>query len=204
MANKKRGVNTGKKVMVLQDILKITKGKSGGCYALMPYETVDRKGKAIFKIGMSTSSMNKRMDTYHTYFPEGVYYTAFLIDPPVRGQQTRTMSKVKLKTRTEKYLEIEKFIIDYVLKQPGTKRVFSTSRIRNANALGGETEWVYCDEDDIHKAFLTAQEKYGGKAHLFYLEGLNPETGELESINDNAKQKAQDNPIYTGKVIFRS
>ena len=204
MANKKKGVNTGKKVLVLRDVLKIAKTKSGGCYALMPYETVDRKGKAIFKIGMSTSSMNKRMDTYHTYFPEGVYYSAFLIDPPVQTLQTRTMKKIP-KTKTEKYLEIEKFIIDFVLKQPGTQRVFSTTRVRNANdALSGQTEWVYCNEEDIHKAFVAAQEKFGGKVHLFYLEGLNPETGAFESINDNAKEKAKGSPLYTGKVIFKS
>ena len=77
MPNRVRGVNTGRKIMVLRDILKITKEKSGGCYALMPYETIDNNGKAIFKIGMSTSSMNKRMDTYHTYFPEGVWYDRF-------------------------------------------------------------------------------------------------------------------------------
>ena len=38
MANKKKNVNTGKKVMILRDVLKVTKHNSGGCYALMPYE----------------------------------------------------------------------------------------------------------------------------------------------------------------------
>lgn len=202
MANKKKNVNTGKKVMILRDVLKVTKHNSGGCYALMPYESLDRKGKAIFKIGMSTSSMDKRMDTYHTYFPEGVYYTAFLIDPPVRNQQTRTMSKITKKK--SKYLEIEKYIIDYILKQPGTKRVYSTTRVRNVNEENlGETEWVYCNEKDIHEAFTSAQEKYFGKIHLFYLEGLDPETGEFSSINDKAKEKAKEQ-LYTGKVIFKN
>ena len=203
MPNRTRGVNTGRKVMVLRDIMKITKEKSGGCYALMPFESLDEKGKAIFKIGMSTSSMNKRMDTYHTYFPEGVYYESFLIDPPIRGQQTRTMTKIRKKK--EVYLEIEKYIIDHILRQAGTKRVHSTSRIRNANEnWEGETEWIYCKEENIHKAFTAAQKKYGGQMHLFYLDGLNPETGQLESINDKAKEKEDANPIYTGKVIFRS
>ena len=202
MPNRVRGVNTGRKILVLRDILKIAKEKSGGCYALMPYETIDNKGKAIFKIGMSTSSMNKRMDTYHTYFPEGVYYEAFLIDPPVRGQQTRTVSK--LKKKKEHYLEIEKFIIDYILRQAGTKRIHSTSRIRNVNEnWEGETEWIYCKEENIHKAFIAAEKKYGGKKYLFYLDGLNSETGQLESINDKAKEKEDANPIYTGKVMFK-
>ena len=202
MANGKKGINSGKKVIILRDILKITKEKSGGCYALMPYETIDDKGKAVFKIGMSASSMNKRMDIYHTYFPEGVFYDAFLIDPPVRGQQTRTMSK--LKKKREHYLEIEKFIIDYILRQAGTKRIHSTSRIRNMNEnWEGETEWIYCKEENIHKAFIAAEKKYSGKMHLFYLDGVNPETGQKESINDKAKDKEDANPIYTGKVMFK-
>ena len=159
----------------------------------MPYETIDNNGKAIFIIGMSTSSMNKRMDTYHTYFPEGVWYDAFLIDPPVRGQQTRTMSK--LKKKREHYLEIEKFIIDHILRQAGTKRVHSTTRIRNVNEnWEGETEWIYCKEENIHKAFIAAQKKYSGKMHLFH----------LDELNEKAREKENANPIYTGKVIFKA
>jgi hypothetical protein len=197
MANKKKGKNSGKKVVVLRDELNIT---GGGLYCLMPYETLDKKGKAIFKIGLAID-FDKRMDQYHTYFPLGVYYEAFLVNPKVKNIKTRTMTK--LETTTIKYKEIEKFIIDDIVAQKGSQRISSTTRIKHRNEdEEGATEWIYTDETTIHEAFLKAEKKYGGKTHLFYLDGLNPETGKLQTINDTAKERAKDNPLYTGKIIF--
>jgi len=203
MANKKKTYNTGRKIMVLRDQLGITNGSSGGCYALMPFSTLDRKGNAVFKVGMSTSSMEKRMDQYTTYFPLGVYYIAFLIDARVPNIRTRTMTQ--LKNKTQVYLEIEKFIIDYILKLPGTKRITSTGRIRELNEENrGASEWIYCNEVQIHQAFAEAQKKYGGKKYLFYLEGHDPITGQLTSINDEAREQERNKPLYTGKIIFKN
>jgi hypothetical protein len=197
MANKKKGKNTGKKVVVLRDELNIS---GGGLYCLMPYETLDNKGKAIFKIGLAVN-FDKRFEAYHTYFPMGVYYEAFLVNPPVREVKTRTMTK--LTTKTSKYLEIEKFIIDDIVAEKGSQRISSTTRIKNKNEdEEGMTEWVYTNEITIHEAFLKAEKKFGGKTHLFYLDGLNPETGKLQTINDTSKERAKDNPLYTGKIIF--
>jgi hypothetical protein len=94
----------------------------------MPYETLNVKGKAIFKIGLAIN-FDKRMDSYHTYFPMGVYYEAFLVNPPVREVKTRTMTK--LTTKTMKYLEIEKFIIDDIIKHKGSQIVSSTTRVKH-------------------------------------------------------------------------
>ena len=66
----------------------------------------------------------------------------------------------------------------------------------------GATEWIYTDEDTIHEAFSWAQKKYNGKVHLFYLEGVNPDTLKFESITDKAKEKENDKPLYTGKIMF--
>ncbi len=43
----------------------------------------------------------------------------------------------------------------------------------------GETEWIYTNEDIIHNVFLDAKAKFGGTTKLFYLEGLDPDTGNL-------------------------
>ena len=62
--------------------MKLDLRKKGGCYCFMPYETVDAKDNAIFKVGM-TKNFDARADQYHTYFPGGVYLVAFLADPPL-------------------------------------------------------------------------------------------------------------------------
>jgi hypothetical protein len=187
---------TGKKAVVLRDELNIT---GGGLYCIMPYETLDRKGNAIFKVGLALD-FNKRMEQYHTYFSNGVYYDAFLQNPPVRTIETRNKP---LQTKTKLYLEIEKFIIDDIVKNGG-KRIYSTTRIKNKNdKKEGSTEWIYTNEDTIHRAFLTAEKKYGGQSHLFYLDGLDPTTGKLTSINDDAKTKEKQTPLYVGKIIYK-
>lgn len=68
------------KMTIVEDVLNL-KGK-GGCYYLMPYESTDDSNKALFKIGMTTDFSN-RLKNYHTSFPEGVYFVAFLVDPPI-------------------------------------------------------------------------------------------------------------------------
>ena len=65
---------TGQRMSVMEMI--DLKGK-GGCYCFMPYESLDARKNAIFKIGM-TLDFDKRADQYHTYFPNGVYNVAFL------------------------------------------------------------------------------------------------------------------------------
>ena len=43
----------------------------GGVYCFYPFDLLDR-GKGVFKIGM-TSHYHGRINSYHTYFPMGMY-----------------------------------------------------------------------------------------------------------------------------------
>jgi len=193
---KKKKNLTGRKHTVLQDELNI---KGSGIYCLMPYEQLDKQKKAVFKVGMAVDSFRKRMEQFHTYFPLGVYYVAFLQNSPVRSMALRGKPG---QTKKMKYLEIEDFIMN-TIREKGGRVVRSTTRVKDANVEeGGVTEWVYSDEIVIHESFKEAEKKYGGKLHLFYLEGLNPDTMKLESINDIAKENKKKN-LYTGQIIYK-
>lgn len=188
--------NTGKKVSVIRDELKII---GGGIYCYLPFERLDRYKKAVFKIGLAID-FNKRMEQYLTYFPLGLYMIAFLENPPVPRP---TRSNKEVITKKSHYMKIEKFIFDAVEKKGG-KRIFSTSRVKNLNDKNqGETEWIYSNEDTVHKAFVEGKDKFGGKLKIYYLEGLDPETNKFSSINDVAKANEQHQPNYTGKIIYR-
>lgn len=186
-----------KKKTILRDELKIT---GSGLYCYMPFERLDKNKKAVFKIGLATNSLNQRLEQYHTYFPLGVYMVAFLENPPI---PKKLRSKEKETPTKQHYLAIEKFILNYI-DEHGGKRIFSTTRIKNKNHLGeGETEWEYTNEKIIHEAFSEAHKKFGGNLKLFYLEGLDPETNKLTSINDIARANESEKPNYAGKIIFR-
>lgn len=174
------------KYTVIRDDLKL---KGGGLYAFMPFEKLDANGRAVFKIGLALDLSN-RTEQYHTYFPLGVYMVAFLNEIPAR-KYLRSMKKDM--TTKELYLEIEKFIFNTVIKNGG-KRLHSTTRVKNQNnKMEGQTEWVYCSVDDIHKAFSEAQVKFGGDVNTFDLNGINATA--QQSINSQKKK-------YIGEIIY--
>jgi hypothetical protein len=172
--------NTGKKMSVITDELEL---KGGGMYCYLPYATLDKKKKAIFKIGIA-DNFEKRTEQYHTYFPEGVYMLAFLENPRI-PIKTRSKTETTIKSQ---YLKIEKFIMNY-LTVGGAIRVYSTTRIRNANEKNeGATEWFYTGERLIHEAFIEAEKKFGGNLKIFYLEGWDETNKKFTSINDEYKK----------------
>lgn len=184
--------NTGRKVTVVKDELNV---KGGGVYCFMPFSTVDKHNKAIFKIGMAMD-FSSRTEAYHTYFPLGVYAVAFLANPKLPVTRSNQLTKKQL------FLKVEKWIMDYI-DENGAKRIKSTTRVRNVNSDNkGDTEWFYTNEKLIHKAFIEAEKKFGGEKHLFYLEGLDPETNTFTSINETAKNDESKKPNYTGKIIY--
>jgi hypothetical protein len=205
---------TGKKMKVAIDILNL-KGK-GGCYCFMPYESVDDNNKALFKIGM-TLDFGNRLDDYHTYFPEGVYHVAFLIDPTIdiwdndkitewkknAEKNKKSKADVLKAMKSQKYKEIEKYLFSYVSDDDG-RRLHSTVNVRGPDHnRKGSTEWFYTDIDLIHSAFISAELEYGGEKRLYYFSGLDPDTGEqLESINEIALKKRNMFPNYSGSITF--
>ena len=185
-----------KKYTVIKDELNL---KGGGLYCYLPFGNLDKHKKAIFKVGLAMN-FNNRTEQYHTYFPLGVYMIAFLEEPPIPKKTRRN----KELSKKEQYIKIENFIMDYLTEHKAT-RVYSTTRTQKLNAKNeGKTEWFYSNEDLIHEAFTEAKKKFGGDLKLFYLEGLDPETGEFSSINEAHKKEERQKPNYVGKIIFHT
>ena len=111
----------------MQDELNIT---GGGIYCYMPYERLDKFKKAVFKIGLAID-FRSRTEQYNTYFPQGVYMVAFLIDPLI----PKRLRGKKDVTKKSYYLTIEKFVLNYI-DTHGGKRILSSTRIKNINEDG--------------------------------------------------------------------
>ena len=213
---------TGRKYGVLRDDYGLY--KRGGCYCFMPYDKTDDKNKCLFKIGMSLD-FTKRIDEYHTYFPEGVYSVAFLVEPVVAEwdvnrkkewiarmrQKNMDVPQIRMTmgsaTKTEKFKEIEAFLFTEVEKAPSSVRLHSTTRVRHADpeTKKGATEWIYSDCETIHRAFEAAHAKYpGGELLKFYFKGIDPVTGKIiTSINDAADEKRSKLPGFTGQITHQ-
>lgn len=186
--------NKGRKITVL-DELGI---KGGGIYAIMPFERLDKYGKALFKVGYA-KTFKSRVESYHTTYPMGFYFVAMLKDP-VGLNRERKKPTMKLETLSkDKYLlRVEKFIFN-AMKNDGAikdraRQLTSTTRVRNPDAeKKGATEWFYTTVETIHKAFEKAYEIYGGDLHLYHLDNINQTADETKR-----KQKAK----YVGEIVY--
>jgi hypothetical protein len=191
MPNNQKNRNTGRKHVVAKDDLQI---KGPGLYAFMPFDNIDSKRRAVIKIGES-GDLARRSQDYTSYFPNGVYMLAFLTD--IKGPR---LTRSQKPPRPHKLREdIEEYIIRYIATHDGGKRLYSTDRVRRPNGtLEGETEWVYSRVENVHAAFESAAREFNANHHLFYLQGLNPDTNKLEDV----LRKTVTAPRYTGKIIF--
>lgn len=135
------------KFSVLNDDLKI---KGGGVYCFMPFDNVGDKGMSVFKVGMAID-FKSRLESYHTYFPKGVYMIAFLENPPI-PKSLRGKPEGK---KTNYYKVLEKLIGEEIIRLGG-ERILSSTRVRNIkknNNVGGDTEWFKTTNSVILKAF---------------------------------------------------
>jgi len=172
-----------KKYSVFRDELDI-KHKNGGIYCFMAFEYLDKNKKAIFKIGQTTRPLEKRGDSYHTYFPMGVSTIANLENP------TKDLkNKTDVEVRKKHYEKIEKFIMNYIIGEKGGYQIISTAKSRD----NGKTEWVYTDLASIHEAFQDAEEEFGGTLKAYHLDD--------EEYNELRKKKLRDKH-YMAKIVY--
>ena len=201
-----RKSTTTSKHSVLRDELKL---KKGGLYAIFPWASTDKSGKGLFKIGMAVSPLHKRMDDYHNMFPFAVNMIAFIEDPPVTTMGTR--NRPDAKSKQSKYLEIEKFIFNFVSNNGG-QRFYSFSRVKGQrkkleDASGnrmidkGETEWFYTDQLLIHEAFSEANKVFGGRLELYDMT-IDENTDKPINLQKEAAKAKQVKPNFVGEIIY--
>lgn len=174
-----------KKKVTLLDELGIT---GGGIYCMMPFERLDKNKKALFKIGMAID-FRKRMESFLTDFPLGMYYVAFLENP--RTNRDLRNKSIKPLSNIQYYNQIEKYIQQKVIEGKG-ERITSTAKVHHVNEKKeGQTEWFYTDEKTIFNAFDSANDLYGGKVHK----------NNLSEINKSAQERMK-KPHYTAEIIY--
>jgi hypothetical protein len=165
---------TVKKYNVAHDEL-FLKGKNG-LYCLLPFERLDNKKKAIFKVGRTSQDVASRIENYHSYYPLGLYVVCFLAYPEVNEGE----DEMKV------HREMEKKLITY-LKETDAKMMIFPSRPSK------RSEWFYTDYNDLQTAFRRVQIEYGGTLHEFSLDGINKQ---YDTIMKNKKK-------YVGEIVFK-
>jgi len=178
------------------------KKHEGGLYSILPYERLDKHKKALFKVGLA-DSFDKRFEQYHTYYPLGFYYKNLLASPnklkdndKIVGKDGKRPSpeereKAKKSSKIKYYKKIEKRIFEDI-KNHGGQRLQTTTRIRNADENGGDSEWFYTDEPTLDRAFTDAYKIYGGKNLESHLNNIN-------KIANANKKKA----TYTAEINYK-
>jgi hypothetical protein len=182
------------KYSVARDDLHIPE-KAEGLNAFTPFR-VNSNDRTIFKVGES-SGIIARLDGYHTQFPN-YHYSAIMYDikgisiPTARTRSAKIPEATKAQKKKMRQ-EIERFISDHIKKLKG-KRLYSTARIRGADPenleRGGETEWFYTREHDLHSAWVEAAEKYNATYEIYLLKGKDENGKMIDVTNDKPKGKS--------------
>ncbi len=174
------------KYTVLQNELGVAP-TSGGLYALYPWETLDKSGRGLFKIGIATRSLRSRLEQYHTYLPEGLFICDLIVKPDQLANHFKTL--------TMYYQDIEIKIMQHIIQVGGGQRLYSSTRIKNSdpeNSLKGETEWVYCTPMAIHKAFEYAHNVNGGELQTY----------NLNQIGKTYQSRLKKKPNFEAKIVY--
>ena len=149
-----------------------------GVYCIYPFSELDSRYKGAFKIGIATggSFYHRLEDSYHTYFPMGFYYKAFLENPTLNKNN-------KLISKLSYYKEVESFIFDNI---EGNKIISDARSVKD-----GRTEWIYTGQSQIDKVFKKAHKIYGGTLNSYH---LNKKTFDAETKGKKI--------IFEGKIKF--
>ena len=121
-----------------------------GIFCYMPYDSLDRLEKSIFKIEIS-QNINNTIKNLQKYYPSGFYVTAILL----------------LKETTTKLEQILKLILNKLINDGGKIQ---------ANF---ETGWIYCAETSIHIIFDKISIENKGILNIYHLSGRNKDTFQM-------------------------
>jgi Meiotically up-regulated gene 113 len=150
--------------------------RDGGLYCFLPFERLTKKN-AVFKVGMTSQSLNKRLEQYHSAFPLGVYIVFYLSYPRIK----RGQDKDKL------YRDMERKLISN-LKETKAKMLIFPSRPNQ------RSEWFYTNFNDLQTAFRQVQAEYGGILHEYSLDEID---AQYETTMKSRGKK------YVGEIIFK-
>lgn len=172
-----------RKNTVIHSELKIV-GKSG-IYCFLPYETLDKRSKAVFKIGMTTRDFADRIEDYHTYYPLGVYMVFLLTYEKMRGFSRLSAADKKTKKKV-----LEEAVMNAVVEFEGQRMQFHSRPGRTG--VNPRSEWVYASYEQIEQAFEKVQTDNGGVLHK----------GHLNDINTTYAHNKKAKNIYEAKILY--
>lgn len=144
-----------KKLILKQDYLlkrpefkdNFGKNTDGAIYAISPFYP-DENQKLLIKIGMSIN-MLKRVDSYHTAYPERFSFIALLRPDYLIGR------RLKFKNREYFLRHIERELMEILNNNPNVIKYKSIARVNY-----DKSEWFYCTSKDIHEAFKILDHKF--------------------------------------------
>lgn len=175
------------KYTVLQNELGVAP-TSGGCYALFPFETLDKSGRGIFKIGIAVRSLRSRIENFHTYMVAGLYICDLLIKPDRLATHFKTL--------TAYYQDIEEKIFHHLVQVGGAQRIYTSTRVKNpdpeSGSKDGSSEWFYCTPQAIHKAFEYAHNVNGGELQTY----------NLNQIGKTYEARLKKKPNFEAKIVY--
>ena len=142
-------------------------------YAILPYDKLDKHGNALFKVGQA-DSFRKRIEQYHTYYPNGVYIKSLLKNPRTQFKRDENNKRINISLK-QYYNKVESFLHKDIVEKGG-KQLRSTTRIadsKNHSEGLGKTEWFYTNQHVIDDAFNDTNNKFGGSVYNAHLNNLN-------------------------------
>ena len=175
----------------------------GGIYCFMLYDNIEKDGKSIFKVGLTTQTFQRRLQAYHTPFVHGVIPICLLYCSEIRDKKGNVkdidddmppLQDIKI------LLEIEKYIMNLIEKNGGIP-IFEKRRKRNQ----GQTEVFYTDLQTIRDSFQNADEYFSKKYKktLKFQWDSNPSTEKLQKQLERLyKKKLKTKDHFVGEYFY--
>lgn len=165
--------------------------ESSGIYCFFPFERFDEHNKGVFKIGNTKQSFQERLQSYHTYFVNGVWIICLLKVSAKRGEVLPTNFKHILN-------EIENYVLKEIVKEGGTI-IVDKRRVWKQ----GESEWVYTNPNIIKKCFdRTVSHFKPIYKDLMFLVDNSHIKKTIKEVNENFERSMKDKEKYIAEYIF--
>ena len=164
---------------------------SSGIYCFFPFERLKPDGTGVFKIGNTEQTFQKRLNSYHTYYINGVYVLGFIKIFARKGKERPVEFKQILNT-------VEDWVINKIVDDGGDV-LFDKRRTWKE----GQSEWVVSCLSQVKKVFDKAVLHFRRVfPDLGFIVDTANEAKTRTEIQANYKERAKLPNKYVAEYIF--